>query len=129
MRLRVVAAGTLAAVALLAVVAQTAAVGIPKTRAGRSTLTTGPDALKPIECSGTTLTALVIGSGTFGSRTATANELLLGSAAADTIQGGRGSDCLVGGGGNDRLRGGTGTDVCVGGLGTDTFTGCETTYQ
>jgi len=87
------------------------------------------DFLKPAECAGLSLSVLVIGSGSFGSASATANELLIGSAGTDRIQGGHGDDCLVGGAGNDTLRGGTGTDVCIGGGGTDTFSGCETIYQ
>ena len=127
--LRAAAAALLAAVALLAVVAQTASLGVPKTRAGKSTMSAGPDVIKPAECAGLSLSVLVIGSGSFGSASATANELLIGSAGTDRIQGGHGNDCLVGGAGNDTLRGGTGTDVCIGGGGTDTFSGCETIYQ
>ena len=129
MKVRVILAVLVAAIALLAAVAQTASLGVPKSRAGKSTMSTGPDALKPAQCASITLSVLVTGSGTFGNASATANELMLGSATNDRTQGGNGSDCIVGGAGNDTLRGGGGYDICIGEGGTDTFSGCEVTYQ
>jgi Ca2+-binding RTX toxin-like protein len=80
--------------------------------------------LKPTECSGITLTAVVVGNTGTG-----ASELILGGPGADTIRGNGGNDCILGGGGNDSLRGGNGADVCIGGPGTDTFNSCATQYQ
>jgi Ca2+-binding RTX toxin-like protein len=82
-------------------------------------------ALRPSQCSSiaptTVLTVLTGGA---------AAELLLGTAAADSISAGGGNDCVLGGGGNDTINCGTGTDVAVGGPGTDTFnSNCETQIQ
>jgi Ca2+-binding RTX toxin-like protein len=57
------------------------------------------------------------------------NDLVLGTAAANTMSGNAGRDCLVGGGGNDIIRGNGGNDVCIGGPGVDTFFSCETQIQ
>lgn len=81
--------------------------------------------LKPSACAGITLTTVVAGnSGTAGA------DLLLGSAAANTMSAGGGNDCVLGGGGNDTIACGTGTDVAIGGPGTDSFNAnCETRIQ
>ena len=57
--------------------------------------------------------------------------LVLGSAAADTIRGARvATTASSPGAGTDSLRGDAGTDVCIGGAGTDTFhSSCETRIQ
>ena len=88
-----------------------------------------PNDLKPPECSGSTVTNLVVGSGTFD-RT-NQNDLILGSSGPDTIRGRQGNDCILGGGGDDDLQGDQGgRDVCIGGPGTDTADGtCEITYE
>jgi Ca2+-binding RTX toxin-like protein len=49
------------------------------------------------------------------------NNVLLGTAVADTINGLGGADLLQGFGGNDLLNGGTGADVMLGGIGNDTY--------
>ena len=49
------------------------------------------------------------------------NNVLLGTAVADTISGLGGADLLMGFGGNDVLNGGTGADVMLGGFGNDTY--------
>jgi Ca2+-binding RTX toxin-like protein len=100
---------------------------VPATHAGLSTRATGPNDVKPLDCSGITVSARVSGSGII---TGTgANELALGGTALDTISGLGGDDCIVGGGGGDVIDGGLGTDVCVGGPGTDMFLSCETQVQ
>jgi Ca2+-binding RTX toxin-like protein len=122
------ALGVLALAGTMAV-AITATNVVPASRAG-SSIPGAPTAnqLKPSACAALSLTAVVVGSGTFGG-TASA-ELLLGGAGVDTIRGQGGNDCLVGGAGNDSLRGDGGTDVCIGGAGTDTFhASCETQIQ
>ena len=50
---------------------------------------------------------------------------VVGGSGNDTVDGGPGADTLRGGAGNDRLVGGTGRDTCDGGTGSDTQTGCE----
>ncbi len=117
-------AGGLAALAVL-VAAFAPANTVPATTVGQIQVPIGANDLKPPECAGITLTAVVAGvNGTNG------NDLVLGTAAGETVKGNGGDDCLVAGGGNDALNGGAGTDVCVGGPGTDSFNGtCETQIQ
>jgi Ca2+-binding RTX toxin-like protein len=96
-------------------------------RVGRVAAAITADTLKPPACNTVTLTAIVTGSGII---TATAaNELILGSANADTINAAGGDDCIVGGAGIDTITGGAGTDVCIGGAGLDVFLTCETQIQ
>lgn len=57
----------------------------------------------------------VIGGGGF--------DVLMGSAAPNTLDGGAGVDYLYGYAGNDNLVGGTGDDVIEGGVGNDTISG------
>jgi len=119
------------ALAIVAISFSTATTGfsasntVPGTRVTRFVTTITADKLKPSNCSGITLTTVVAGvTGTSG------NDLLLGSAAANTISGGAGNDCILGGGGNDTIACGAGTDVAIGGPGTDTFNAdCETKIQ
>jgi Ca2+-binding RTX toxin-like protein len=123
--LRVLAA--LVAVAALGVLAVTfaAANTVPATNVGQIQLPIGANDLKPAACAGITLNTVV--AGTTGGA---GNDLVLGTAAADTLKGNGGNDCILGGGGNDSLNGGAGTDVCIGGPGTDSFNGtCETQVQ
>ena len=122
LRFLTVAAVTLALAS--ATFAFTASNTVPATHAGRQQFTINANALKPAACAALNLTAIVIGNtGT------AANELVLGSAVADTMTGKGGNDCILGGGGNDSITGGAGTDVCIGGPGTDTFATCETQVQ
>lgn len=100
---------------------------VPATHAGISTRATGPNELKPSDCSSITVSVRVSGSGIITGTAA--NELVLGSTGIDTISGLDGNDCIVGGGGGDIIDGGLGVDVCVGGPGTDTFVSCETQLQ
>lgn len=97
---------------------------VPATKATKYSVAITANTLKPASCAAITLTTLVIGvTGTAG------NDLLLGTANADTMNGAAGNDCILGGGGNDTINGGAGTDVCIGGPGTDTFSNCETQIQ
>jgi Ca2+-binding RTX toxin-like protein len=117
-----VIASAIAIVCTLALVL-TAANIVPATHVGRSLQGISVQDLAPPECAGMGLTTLVTNSnGTNG------NDLVLGTAAVDTLSGGRGNDCLVGGAGNDTLRGQNDIDVCIGGPGTDTYQQCETQY-
>ena len=118
------AAGVLALLLVCVAVVSTAANSVPASRLGSTSQAITANTLKPAACNGITLTALVIGN-TGGA----ANELILGSAAANTMNGNGGNDCILGGGGNDNITGGAGTDVCLGGPGTDTFATCETATQ
>jgi len=107
------------------VTALTATNTVPATNLGQTTQPITANALKPAACAGISLSAVVVGTGTFSG--VSASELILGGAGVDTIRGGAGSDCILAGGGNDSLRGDSGTDVCIGGPGTDTFfASCET---
>jgi hypothetical protein len=109
-------------------VVATASTTVPASKAGRRTQTITVNGVKPAACSGLTLAGITTGSGTFNDTGA--SNLVLGSAAADTIRGMGGDDCIVGGAGNDSLRGDGGTDVCIGGAGVDTFhPSCETQIQ
>ena len=106
----------------------TAANGVPTTKAGDDSRSITPNDLKPIECAAISLTATLSGSGNIDG--ANTDELITGSATGDTFKGGQGDDCILGGDGNDSLNGGPGTDVCIGGAGTDSFhPSCETAIQ
>ena len=98
---------------------------VPGTNVTRHMTAITADTLKPSSCSGITLTTVVAGSiGT------SAANLLLGSAAADTMSAAGGNDCVLGGGGIDTINCGTGTDVAIGGPGVDIFNAnCETQIQ
>jgi Ca2+-binding RTX toxin-like protein len=114
-----------ALLAFVLAVAFAAANTVPATNLGRIQLPIGANDLKPAACAGITLTTVV--AGTTGGA---ANELILGTAAGESLKGNGGDDCILGGGGNDSFNGGAGTDVCIGGPGTDTFNGtCETQVQ
>jgi Ca2+-binding RTX toxin-like protein len=114
-----------AAIAILCTLALvlTAANIVPSTNVGTSQRGVSVQDIAPPECAGMGLTTLVTnGNGT------NANDLMLGTAAGETLSGGKGDDCLVGGAGNDTLRGQNDNDVCIGGPGTDTYQQCETQY-
>ncbi|NUT56981.1 MAG: hypothetical protein HOQ03_13510, partial [Thermoleophilia bacterium] len=113
---------------LVVVSALTATNAVPASRAERDVSTIAVDLVKPRPtCNAITLTTLVIGGASGGN----GNDLVLGTAAANTnLRGMNGDDCILGGGGNDTLRGDGGTDICIGGPGTDTFhSTCETQIQ
>lgn len=115
-----------ASVGLVLISALAATNSVPSSNAGQSVSGITVDQLKPQpDCNGITVTVLVTG-GNGGN----ANELILGTAAGESLRGFNGDDCIVGGAGDDTLRGDGGTDVCIGGPGTDTFHAtCETQIQ
>ena len=97
---------------------------------GRVGRLTGPitvSNLRPAACTNGTPVNLVIGSVSVTGTTQ--NDLVLGSAAVDTMDGRQQDDCIIGGAGNDVIDGFNGTDVCIGGPGTDVFVRCETAIQ
>lgn len=120
---RVALAALILAIAGVAGTAYTAGMVVPSSSAGRVQASIDAQALAPDACSSLTLTRIV----TTGTGTA-ANELILGTSGADTIDGGGGTDCIVGGGGGDTIDG-HGGSVCIGGPGTDSFTACASSYQ
>ena len=120
------AVGAVSGLVLISALAATNAV--PASNAERDVSSITADDMKPKPmCNGITVTVIVTGGGNGGN----ANELVLGTAAANgNLRGMNGDDCIHGGGGNDTLRGDGGTDVCIGGPGTDSFHAtCETQIQ
>ncbi|MDA0264991.1 MAG: hypothetical protein O3A93_00150 [Chloroflexi bacterium] len=101
----------------------TASNTVPPTSAGMSIISVGPNEIKPRECSGITVTNIVIV--TDGLQTGTAfNDLMLGSATVSVLDGGAGDDCIVTGNLAAVITGGLGNDVCIGKI-TSLFDGCE----
>lgn len=96
---------------------------IPPTRADVNSISFQIGHLRPVECSGLSLSSLVSGSGVLTGTEG--NDLILASSGADTINGMGGNDCIVSGGGDDIIDGGADADICVGGAGSDVFTNCE----
>lgn len=106
--------------------ALTAANVIASSRAGITNTGVTANDLKPLACAALNLTA-VRGPAPGGGN---ASQLIIGTAAGETLQGNGGDDCILGAGGNDVIRGNGGNDVCIGGAGTDTFhSTCETQIQ
>jgi Ca2+-binding RTX toxin-like protein len=123
---RCAAVGAVCGLVLISALAATNAV--PASNAEQDVSSITVDQKKPMpSCSGITVTVIVTGGGSGGNP----DELILGTAAANTnLRGMNGNDCIHGGGGNDALRGDGGTDVCIGGPGTDSFHAtCETQIQ
>lgn len=123
---RLAAVGAVCGLVLVSALAATNSV--PASNAERDITTITVDQKKPKpSCNGITVATLITGGANGGN----ANDLVVGTAAADTaLRGMNGDDCIHGGGGNDNLRGDAGTDVCIGGPGTDTFhASCETQIQ
>ena len=127
--------GLLLVLVLGSAVAFTGGNTVPASYAGVSTNALQISQLTPTQCSGMSLTNLIVvtGSSTPGTN---ANDLIIGRNATGTINlhGGGGNDCIVGAGSTqsttNALDGGSGTgDVCVGATGTkNTYTNCETQY-
>jgi hypothetical protein len=117
-----------AAFGLVLVSALAATNAVPASNAERDVTGITVDQMKPKPaCSTITLTVLVTGGANGGN----GNDLVIGTAAAESaLRGLTGDDCILGGAGNDTLRGDGGTDVCIGGAGADTFHAtCETQIQ
>ena len=109
-------------------VALTAGNSVAGSRIGDQLFAQGVNDVKPPECDGISLSAIV--SGTLIVNGTDANELVLGGIGLDTIDGGAGDDCIMGGALGDTLIGGLGNDVCIGGDGTDVMDPtCETQIQ
>jgi hypothetical protein len=115
----------IAAIALAVVVVvslgRTASNTVPVTYASDTAESVTADSLKPAECAGITLTALVYGGGTVTG--GAANELIVGSGGVDTITANGGDDCVLAGGGADTAYGGAGADVVLGAAGNDRLEG------
>ncbi len=126
---RTIIGGLFLAIGASFVMASAVSLGVPATSAGTHTVGQGANDLKPSQCSGITLTAVVSGSGVITG--GAASELITGGSGVDSITGDDGDDCILSGGGDDTLRGSAGTDVCIGGPGTDSFPDgdCETEIQ
>ena len=123
--------GAIAVLAVLALgvlpvtAALSAGTTVPGSRVTRYQVAITANTLKPVACAGISLT--VVRAGVTGTSSA---ELLLGTAAANSVSAAGGNDCVLGGGGNDSINCGAGTDVALGGPGTDTFNAnCETQIQ
>ena len=91
-----------AACGLVLVSALAATNSVPMSRAERDVSAVTVDQKKPKPaCNGITVTVLVTGGGDGGN----GDDLVIGTAAADTnLRGKNGDDCILGGGGNDMLR-------------------------
>ena len=129
-RVPVAAAAVVFAISSFSMMALTAANVVPASKADLETRPVAATELAPAACASLPLTTVAFGSGGGG------NDLVLGTAAGETLTGNGGTDCVVGGAGNDTLWGNSGSgDVCIGGDGNDTFgffgflSGCETTIQ
>ncbi len=95
---------------------------VPDTRVDDLSQAITANALRPAACAALDLTSIVVGSlGTAG------NDLILGTAAGDTIQGQAGDDCILGGGGNDDVQGQQGNDIILAGDGDDRLRGGQDT--
>lgn len=99
-------------------------------RLGRAARTISANDLGLVMCGNLGLNNVVVGgSGGNG------NDLVIGTAGADTLTGGNGTDCILAGGGNDSVGGGNGpNDACHGGAGIDSYQpiinhGCETSIE
>jgi Ca2+-binding RTX toxin-like protein len=97
---------------VLALTASAATNTVPPSVLGLSQVPLTIAQLTPPECAGMNLTSIVYnGNGGGG------NDLVLGTAASETLDGGGGDDCIVAGAGSDTLYGQGGNDVLIGGPG------------
>ena len=106
----------------------TATNNVARSNAGKVSKSISANDLKPLACSGQSVTNIIKGSGMISGTLG--NDLILGSSGNDTIDGQGGNDCILGGGGADTLIGGDGNDTCIGSPGTDSFdSSCEKQVQ
>ncbi len=110
------------AIGATVVTAAASTVGVPTGSAVDVSSLVTADHLKPVECAGITLTSVIAGSGVFNG-VGNTNELIVGSATADTVNGLLGDDCIVLGGGADSANGAAGADIILGQAGNDTLNG------
>jgi signal peptidase I len=133
--LRWLGAGLLLLAAVGVTATFTAANTVPLSKAGVSTFPKAISDLAPSQCSGLTLTNLVVASGSTTTGTS-ANDLILGRSGTGILDlnGGGGNDCIVAGGGSGTVNvingSSGGDDVCIGAPGAiNLFSNCEHTYQ
>ena len=118
----------LAVFLLSGAVAFTASNSVANSRIGENLIAQSVNDVKPNECDGIALTAIVQGALIVNGTDA--NELVLGGIGLDAIDGGAGDDCIMGGALADTLVGGLGYDVCIGGEGDDVLDPtCEVQIQ
>ncbi len=78
----------------------------------------------PEECQRQNIENVIIGTAGADTLNGTSkNDLIIGLGGNDRISGGAGSDCLIGGAGRDGIDGGSGNDVLVGGDDNDYLSG------
>jgi Ca2+-binding RTX toxin-like protein len=82
----------------------------------------GADAVNATGLAATSLLLFTVDGGT-------EDDIVVGSAGADTLNGDAGFDILSAGNGNDTLNGGADTDYCDGGAGIDVGSLCETSVN
>jgi hypothetical protein len=92
----------------------TASNTVSASNAGLSTVAITPNTLKPTECAGVNLTALVTGSGG-NVQGNVGGTLIIGSSTSETLKSSIGNNCVIGGAGSDtvdvRITGGT--EICI----------------
>jgi hypothetical protein len=116
----------LAGFAVTAVLTATAVV--PVSYAVQNTRAIGAADLKPSDCAALTLSSIVKGTGSISSVGNGNGELVLASAANDTITVKGGNECVVGGAGTDSVNVLNGTAVCVIST-TSSQSGCTTVVR
>jgi Ca2+-binding RTX toxin-like protein len=125
--LRLVLLGLFALLIMSVVSAFAAGISVPASNVGQQSVFVTAEDVKPAACDTLYLTNIISGSGALIGTAG--NDLIIGSAGADSIDGLGGNDCILGSGGDDSLTGNEGNDVCLGGTGSDTFTECEAETQ
>jgi len=113
------------AIAASMTIGDTAANGVPSTKAVNNSQAITAETLKPAACAGITLTAILTGAGNITGTNA--NELIISDGTVNNkLNGGGGNDCIIGSSVKNQFTGGAGTDVCIGNGGGDTFATGET---
>jgi Ca2+-binding RTX toxin-like protein len=124
--------GFLVTVSFSILAAFSAANLVPPSRAfGSGPTPITANSLKPPECTMSLAAIRYVTPGVAFVSDGNSNDLIIGTAGADTISAGKGHDCILGGGGNDTINGDQGNDVIFGGPGDDDldgFNGTDTCY-